>query len=583
MSINATTWETALNARDDLRVYGDNAIGLFALALRFSLDDIHGVAADSLTDGQDDKKCDIIYIDQEEGVAIVLQCYYSKKEKESAPANKASDLNTALAWLLQQPIDALPNRIRSQATALRESIQTNTIKKFEVWYVHNLPEGINVQRELNAVERTLNTLSEHVGCASSVEKHVYEIGRDRLTQWYQETLSPILVSEDIDIQISDGFELKTEKWNAYVTAIAAKDLRRLFKKYNTTLFSANVRDYLGSRKTDSNINNGIKETAEHSPENFWVFNNGITILTHKYEVEGQKNRLAIRLHGASIVNGAQTTGALGSLKKMPSDAAKVPVRFVSTTDPDIIDKIVQFNNSQNKISASDFRSTDRIQKRLREEMSRIPGAEYEGGRRGGDTDAILRNKNLLPSYTVGQALAAFSGDPIVAYNRKSRIWIEDTLYGKYFNEDTTAGHIVFSYSLLKAVEELKRVLVEKAKNGVDLTQSENELLEFFRNRGATYVLTSAIAQCMEEILNKRVANLDKLWFKDNIGPKDAILRWRGVVTPLAQFAGQLSASIRDGVNSKEKVEAAIKTYKQLVSATKAVNAQVYQKFAQWVA
>lgn len=57
---NESTWQTALELREDLQQYGDNAIGLFALALRFGLDDIHSVAAESITDGSDDKKCDLI-------------------------------------------------------------------------------------------------------------------------------------------------------------------------------------------------------------------------------------------------------------------------------------------------------------------------------------------------------------------------------------------------------------------------------------------------------------------------------------------------------------------------------------------
>src|SRR5579871_743654 len=95
------TWEAALDARDDLSAYGDNAIGLFALALRFNIEDLDSVAADAITDGSDDKKCDILYVDREERSAVIAQCYVSRSAKSSAPANKASDLNTAVAWLLQ--------------------------------------------------------------------------------------------------------------------------------------------------------------------------------------------------------------------------------------------------------------------------------------------------------------------------------------------------------------------------------------------------------------------------------------------------------------------------------------------------
>ena len=95
------TWQEAFGARDDLDQYGDNAIGLFALSLRFDIDDVQSVAADSITYGSDDKKCDLIFIDRDEGIAVVAQCYRSSKERRSAPANKAADLNTAIGWLLQ--------------------------------------------------------------------------------------------------------------------------------------------------------------------------------------------------------------------------------------------------------------------------------------------------------------------------------------------------------------------------------------------------------------------------------------------------------------------------------------------------
>lgn len=127
------------------------------------------------------------------------------------------------------------------------------------------------------------------------------------------------------------------------------------------MFSANIRDYLGSRSSDSNINNGIKSTLDNEHDNFWVYNNGLTILTHAASYDPTKGKLSFR--GLSIVNGAQTTGAIGSLRKLPHADTVVQARFVATTngDEELIRKIIQYNNSQNKVEASDFRSTDKVQ------------------------------------------------------------------------------------------------------------------------------------------------------------------------------------------------------------------------------
>ncbi|MCZ4304137.1 AIPR family protein [Zoogloeaceae bacterium G21618-S1] len=582
MSAEPTTWQAALEARDDLAQYGDNRLGLFALELRFSLDDIHSVAAESVTDGSDDKKCDLIFIDREEGVAVVAQCYFCDKDKRSAPANKASDINTAVAWLLQRDVAELPERLRSAATELRSAISDGDIRRFEAWYVHNLPESANVEDELSTVAATARTTIEALHPTSKVVVSTSEIGRDKIESWYLETLSPILVNEEIKIDIESGFSIKTENWNAYVTAIPARVLHRLYAKNKTRLFSANVRDYLGSRNSDVNINSGIKRTAQSSPEDFWVFNNGITVLTHHFEEIVGKSRRQLLVRGISIVNGAQTTGAIGSLPKSPDLSALVPARFVQTAKPELIYDIIQYNNSQNKVTASDFRSTDRIQKRLRDEVAAIPNAKYEGGRRGGHKDVIERNKNLLPSYTVGQALAAYNQDPLTAYNLKSEIWISDKTYSRFFNDDTTGAHLVLCYSLLRSVEEAKQTLVAKSKIETELTLQEDQLLSYFRHRGSTYLFVSAIAACMETFLGKRIAVPQRVSFGVKTPPKQAAQHWGDVVKVVSPFCQQLVDALSDGLKSNERAQKAIGTFRSLVQATSGANSETYRKFARSV-
>lgn len=351
-----STWKSAFTARTDLNRYGDNAIGLFALALRFGLEDLETVAAESLTDGSDDKKVDLVYIDRDESVAVIAQCYTSTKARDSAPANKASDLNTAVAWLLQRSIDDLPERLRSTAAELRECLIDGSVADLHVWYVHNLPESSNVHNEILTVESSLALALKSAFPGKEIGTQVLEVGNAKLDEWYADTQSPILVTDHFTIPIPDGFQMRAANWDAYVTAIPAKFLYTQYRKHKARLFSANVRDYLGSRKTDANINYGIKRTAADTPGDFWVYNNGLTLLVNDYTPEVRGARKYLKIHGLSIVNGAQTTGALGSLDRSPHQTALVPVRVVKTTDSETIFNIIQYNNSQNKIAAADFRS-----------------------------------------------------------------------------------------------------------------------------------------------------------------------------------------------------------------------------------
>ena len=151
--------------------------------------------------------------------------------------------------------------------------------------------------------------------------------------------------------------------------------------------------------------------------------------------------------------------------------------------------MVRFNNSQNRLQAADFRSNDSIQERLRTEFKTIPEAEYEGGRRGGASDAIKRSKFTLPSYTVGQALAAFHGDPVTAYDKKSELWTNEKNYRQIFTDRTTARHIVFCYSLLTKINEQKLGLAQKErKDKSSLTQIEAANLLFLNKKGSNYLL-----------------------------------------------------------------------------------------------
>ncbi|VUZ83686.1 AIPR protein [Candidatus Methylomirabilis lanthanidiphila] len=577
-----STWKSAFTARTDLNRYGDNAIGLFALALRFGLEDLETVAAESLTDGSDDKKVDLVYIDRDESVAVIAQCYTSTKARDSAPANKASDLNTAVAWLLQRSIDDLPERLRSTAAELRECLIDGSVADLHVWYVHNLPESSNVHNEILTVESSLALALKSAFPGKEIGTQVLEVGNAKLDEWYADTQSPILVTDHFTIPIPDGFQMRAANWDAYVTAIPAKFLYTQYRKHKARLFSANVRDYLGSRKTDANINYGIKRTAADTPGDFWVYNNGLTLLVNDYTPEVRGARKYLKIHGLSIVNGAQTTGALGSLDRSPHQTALVPVRVVKTTDSETIFNIIQYNNSQNKIAAADFRSRDRIQKRLREEFARIPDAEYQGGRRGGHADAIKRNPRLLPSYTVGQALAAIAQDPVVASNEKSNIWASDKHYSKYFNDETTATHIVFAYSLLRAVEARKLSLVTKSKDAQGLTEVHTRELEFFRNRGATFLLVSAIASALETILIRRIPNVARLSFSRQCSPAKAEKLWTPIVEIVAPFCQQLQEAFTHGLKNVDLVKKSVQTFQSLVQSTATANASAFREFAKHV-
>jgi len=572
--------EQAFQARTDLHSsYEENARLLFVLQTKFQIEDIDTVAEEALTGGSDDKKCDLVYVNRERQYAVVAQAYESEKQdKESAPSNKASDLNTAMSWLLSCDPQKLPVQLQSAAEQLQDAIRNNIISSIYIWYVHNCYESANVNTELDNVERSAYALLETHFKGHGIEVHATEIGKNKLDEWYQAIITPILVSDNFDVENVKGYEMIGEDWKAFVASIPAKYLYTWFKKYQTKLFSANIRDYLGSRESDKNINNNIKRTAGTDPENFWIFNNGLTALVNDYKYSSEAEKGKLRISGISIVNGAQTTGALGSLDSVPDESAYVPIRFVKCHDQDVVIGIIRYNNSQNRIKASDFRSNDLIQSRLREEFEHIPDSKYYGGRRGSAKDIIRRTPNLLSSDTVAQTIASFHGNPTDAYNKKAYLWEDDLAYGKIFNDDLHAPHIVFVYSLFRCIEDYKHELRKKESEN-KLLDNEKKELAFLRNRGATYLLHAAIAYCIENILDQPIANKFGLSFGASISPEVAKKLWKSIVQVAIPFSPALESGVHDSLQSKDDVKNAAGIFRSYIAGLHPIHGETFQKFA----
>lgn len=551
------TIRSVFESRTDLTAHSENGLGLLALQLQLGVEDLQSAAAESIVDGSDDRKCDLVYLDLDDsssdrGIAVVAQCYMRADWGDrTAPENKATDLMAACSWLLESSLSELPDRIRPSASALRDGITNGQIRKILVWYVHNLNESDNVARTMRQVETTARAHLASLQGGEEVEVAATEVGLQTLDEWYRALETPILVTDEVTIEGASGFEISGPDWAAYVTTIGVRQLRDLFSIHQDKLFSANLRGYLGSRSSDRNINNRIKITARDDPGRFCVYNNGITVIVNDYRVDAGD---ALVVTGMSIVNGAQTTGAIGSLEADPGGDGRCLIRFVRCSDEAIIKRIIEYNNSQNKLEAPDFRSNDAVQTRLREEFEEIPECSYSGGRRGGAEDVIRRRGNQIPSDTAAQALAALHGNPRAAYHRKSEIWLSNQLYENFFNDQVSARHIVFAYSLLRAIEERKAELRAQAQGGQEsLRDVDRAQLDFLRRRGAVILFAGALGKSIETLLGRRVSNRFRCRFRQNWSPDEARATWRTAVDSTLTHCSTLEPALSSGLRNEETV------------------------------
>ncbi len=440
-----------------------------------------------------------------------------------------------------------------------------------MYYFHNLKHSQNVENELRQVQQTASKYLHESGLNIAAA----EIGQQAILDWYESIESPIRIHDNFKLPCDQGYEISGKRWKAFSTFIPAVEIYKYFKKYGAKLFSGNPRGYLGIRQSDENINNGIRSTAESDPENFWVYHNGISVIVNSYSKRGR----TFKFNGISIVNGAQTTGAIGNLDREPSKEVKIPVRFIQAYDRQILREISRNNNSQNRMLPSDFRSNDPIQRRLVEEFHQFPGSlKYLGGRRGGDSDAISRDPNLIHSDTVAQSLTAFHGRPDVAYKNKGRIWTENEAYSRIFNDLSTCRHILFVYSLHHGIVSKKQEISQKLTNGQELTANEKNALNFLSQRGSIFLAIFAIAKSIETFAGFAVADKFSLRFNRDATVAEYTSVWMPIVEIALAFSSTLNEALKKYSFTIEDVATPVEQFTELIQSTAAANRGVYEEF-----
>jgi hypothetical protein len=223
------------------------------------------------------------------------------------------------------------------------ALDEGEVESVELIFTHNLPESVNANREL---QTAAEQMKKALGDTSAIRVISREVGRSTIDHLFSSQDSHIGVKDEILCPTKPWAIEEGPKWQASILSVPGIWLHGLFGKYGDALFSANYRGFLGISKR-RRINTGIRQSAEAKPQDFWVFNNGITLLT----LGAKETKDGTLLTGASVINGAQTTGSIGSVDTTKYDLKNVRVlcRVIKCTDPETIGEIVKYNNSQTKL------------------------------------------------------------------------------------------------------------------------------------------------------------------------------------------------------------------------------------------
>jgi hypothetical protein len=150
----------------------------------------------------------------------------------------------------------------------------------------------------------------------------------------------------------------------YVGEVSGAQFAEMYREYKYKLFAMNIRDYVG----ESSTNKGIVESATKQPHEFVFYNNGISAVAT--DIEPDKENNILRCRRFSIINGAQTVRSLTKAQvkdNRPLRDVRVLLRvmnFSLGSDSEFLSDATRFNNTQNSVKISDFRSNDPVQKNL---------------------------------------------------------------------------------------------------------------------------------------------------------------------------------------------------------------------------
>lgn len=171
--------------------------------------------------------------------------------------------------------------------------------------------------------------------------------------------------EEIEIDLEDyggpipllPAHLADAGYQAYLAVVPGTQLASIYDRWGARLLEQNVRVFLQAR---GSVNKGIRNTIDNDAEMFFAYNNGITATAEGVSTTSAGGSLMLTgLYNLQIVNGGQTTASIHAASRRQANLSKVFVQMKLSIVPseraiDVVPKISEYANSQNRVNAADF-------------------------------------------------------------------------------------------------------------------------------------------------------------------------------------------------------------------------------------
>lgn len=376
-----------------------------------------------IVDGQYDGGVDVLVTDPNSDGAdmVIAQSKYYTSISTDDVMNAMSKMASFYKDMSQGRYEQVNAKVQRRFLTLNAELGEESKIHF-VFYTSAPQSGINRARmEKKFREQFTDSSRFEISFffAKDVEEEIDE----------SESRRPTVDQGKIKIDETDNYLLYGD--SAAIVNVSAFSIKALYAQHNIQLLARNLRYHIAGR----DIDRGIEDTIQNSPESFWLKNNGITIVCSDFKIDGKE----VKLRDFSIINGGQTTYMLHKSRHIDeTHDLFLPCKIIKTEGETDDEKnafslaIAKATNTQKPIKPVDLKANSPEQIRFSQAMRDV-GIFYQTKR--GETvpraykEAFL-NSSLLEIGKLG--LAAIYQIPCASRSKPSSLYLPQ-YYDKIFN------------------------------------------------------------------------------------------------------------------------------------------------------
>lgn len=402
----------------------------------------------SITNGSNDGGIDFVFYDEEELKVILGQCKYTENMKLNDIVSELNKMSSTIENFKKGLTGSYNQKLKNILQNALDRLTEENVGNVEYWIFTT--SNFNENEVYNKIEKEHNLYSKEM---------VSIFGLEDISSKIKETIEKNNTVSEFKLKLDKAnnvLNYTSDKISGIMVNISSSSLVRMYNKYKDDgLFDLNLRKYIRNKTVDE----GIKNTLDKDRDNFWFYNNGLTIACEDFTLDGN----TLKLYNFSIINGGQTTNRIGNYKGSNSQEFYIPCKVIQIKNNNLkmYAKIAEATNSQKPINARDLKSNSPEMKMLQNWLKNE--GIYLEIKRGEKRKQQFRT---IKNDVLGQLILSFAHQqPGTARSGKKNIFENNSLYNKLYkvNYERDANKKAFILDLIQLDEDYSNIELELKK------------------------------------------------------------------------------------------------------------------------